>query len=51
MGAYALGNGDSRSRKAALRKLHGFGDTASGADPSTAGAAKSVMPGSVLVTP
>ena len=27
MGAYALGNGDSRSRKAALRKLHGFGDT------------------------
>jgi hypothetical protein len=48
----------SLRRKAALRKLHGFGDTASGADPSTvgvraglAGAAKSVMPGSVLATP
>ena len=28
MGAYALGNGDSRSRKAALRKWHTLGDAA-----------------------
>ena len=27
MGAYALGNGGSLGRKAALRKLHGVGDT------------------------